>query len=91
MKNLIGKKWMELSETEKAELLKTPSAIDGSTGNRCINGDCIIDLTELLSIDGKVVDGVIIIDDEAVIYSPAYWDAVDEIIANEEDDDYLYQ
>jgi len=90
MKNLIGKKWMDLSESEKAELLKNPSAIAGPTGNRCISGDCIIDLTELLSIDGKVINDVIIIDDEAVIYSPAYWDAIDEIISNEEDDDYLY-
>lgn len=90
MKNLIGKKWVELTDVERSELLKNPSPISGESGNRCTDGDCIVDLTELLSVFGKVVDGEILIEDDAVIYSPAYWDEVDDIIANEDDDDYLY-
>ena len=50
MKNLIGKKWMELSEAEKNELLKNPSAVNGETGNRCDEGECIVDLTENMSV-----------------------------------------
>ena len=70
MKNLIGKKWMELSEAEKNELLKNPSAVNGETGNRCDEGECIVDLTENMSVFGEVVDGEIVINNEAVIYNP---------------------
>lgn len=70
MKNLIGKKWMQLSESEKSELLKNPSAINGETGNRCEDGECIIDLTENMSVFGEVVDGEIVINNEATIYNP---------------------
>lgn len=90
MKNLIGKKWMELTDVKKSELLKNPNPINGESGNRCADGDCIVDLTELLSVFGKVIDDEIVIEDDAVIYSPAYWDEIDDIIANEDNDDYLY-
>lgn len=70
MKNLIGKKWMDLTETEKAELLKNPSPVNGETGNRCEEGECIVDLTENMSIFGEVADGEIVIKNEAVIYNP---------------------
>ncbi|WP_291741956.1 hypothetical protein [Clostridium sp.] len=39
------------------------------TGNVVKGGDCIVDLTDTLSIVGKVVDDEIIIEDEATIYS----------------------
>jgi len=70
MRNLIGKQWKSLTEDEKTVLLNNPNAIDAETGNTCKEGDCIIDLTLELSISGKVVDGNIVINDEAVIYNP---------------------
>lgn len=70
MRNLIGKQWKSLTEAEKTVLLNNPNAVDAATGNTCKEGDCIIDLTRELSIPGKVVDGAIVINEEAVIYNP---------------------
>ena len=42
---VIGKKWGELTDDLRTELLKNCNCIDGATGNNTKNGDCIIDLT----------------------------------------------
>ena len=69
-KKIIGKKWNELTEVEQKELLSKANAIDGATGNDIDNGECIIDLTENLSISGRVEDGLIFINTESIIYNP---------------------
>ena len=67
-----GKKWKELSESEREKLLKTANPINGITGNDMRqDGECIIDLEYPFSIPGRLEDGEIVIDDEAVIYNPA--------------------
>lgn len=73
MKNLIGKKWHEVSDEIKNEF--NMEAVDGITGNSPKKtGECVIDLNDSLSIIGyfKITDeeNVIIIEDDAVIYSP---------------------
>ena len=69
-----GKKWKELSESEQERLLRTANAIDGRTGNDMRqDGECIIDLEYPFSVSGRLEDGEIVIDDEAVIYNPAKW------------------
>lgn len=66
-----GIKWKELSESEHEKLLKTANPINGITGNDMRqDGECIIDLEYPFSIPGRLEDGEIIIDDEAVIYNP---------------------
>ena len=65
-----GKKWEELEEYEKEMLLSKANCVDGETGNNAYAGECIVDLTETLSVAGALVDGEIVIDDEAVIYCP---------------------
>ena len=35
------------------------------------DGECIIDLTEHLSIAGKIIDNEVAVDSDAVIYNPA--------------------
>lgn len=69
MNNFVGKKWGMLTEKEKELLLKNPWCIDGVTGNVVKEGNCIVDLTDTLSIAGRVIDDEIIIEDEATIYS----------------------
>ena len=67
-----GKKWKELSESEQERLLRTANAIDGRTGNDMgQDGECIIDLEYPFSVAGRLEDGEIVIDDEAVIYNPS--------------------
>lgn len=69
-----GKKWKELSESEQERLLRTANAIDGRTGNDMgQDGECIIDLEYPFSVSGRLEDGEIVIDDEAVIYNPSKW------------------
>ena len=70
-KDYEGKKWKELSESERANFLANANAIDGRTGNNMKqDGECIIDLEYPFSVSGRLEDGEIVIDDEAVIYNP---------------------
>jgi len=68
----IGKKWGELSDDIRNELLKNCNCVDGITGNDTENGECIVDLTDNLSVSGFIKDfEELIINDDAVIYDPA--------------------
>ena len=71
MSKLVGVKWGSLEKETQDWLLKECNCIDGSTGNNTDDGDCIVDLTEDLSIVGKIVDGELIIDDNEKIYDPS--------------------
>ena len=70
MSILIGVKWGALSEETKTDLLERMSCVDGITGDNAKCGECIVDLTDELSISGKIENDELIIDDEAIIYSP---------------------
>lgn len=66
---IIGMKWKDLKEETKQFLLKDAITSDG---NCCevLTGECIVDLTDNLSVEGKVINGNIVIDNDAVIYNP---------------------
>ena len=70
MSKLVGVKWGKLEKATQEWLLKDCDCVNAVTVNDAYNGDCIVDLTENLSIDGKIVDGELIIDDNAKIYDP---------------------
>ena len=67
---LVGVKWGKLEKATQEWLLKDCDCVNAVTVNDAYNGDCIVDLTENLSVDGKIVNGDIIIDDNAKIYDP---------------------
>lgn len=72
MKELLGKKWGELAEETKEELLSKAAAVDGVTGNTKIgSGECIVDFVgTILSVPGEVNEDLEIeIKDEAVLYT----------------------
>lgn len=76
MNKLIGAKWGMLEKETQDWLLEKANFIDGITGNDAIEGDCIVDLTDELSVSGCIRcinkdegDYEYIIDDEAIIYS----------------------
>ena len=62
---LHGVIWKDLNEETKQELLSNASVWDDVR-----EGECIIDLTEKFSVEGEIVDGEIIIKDNAIIYNP---------------------
>lgn len=68
MKKYIGKKWKQLAKEEQDMLLSKAIPFE------CSVGECIIDLTEDLSINGEVIDTeeerYFEIDDDAIIYNP---------------------
>ena len=68
MKKYIGKKWKQLTKEEQNMLLSKATPFE------CSTGECIIDLTENLSVTGEVIDTeeerYIEIDDDAIIYNP---------------------
>lgn len=75
MMNLEGKKWGELTEEQRTELLKKANPVDGSTGYKPTETmECIIDLEFPFSVPGKITisdeEETIEIADDAVIYNP---------------------
>lgn len=68
MRSVLGMKWNQLTDKEQEQLLSNafPSEKEGN---------CIIDLTEELSVAGRVVvteeESYIEIDNEAIIYNPS--------------------
>ena len=71
MKKLNGKKWGEISKEKQQELLNN-SYIDNDNVD-IINGDCLIDFEENITISGNkaiVNDEIVItIEDEAIFYN----------------------
>lgn len=70
MSKLVGMEWRKLSEETRNSLLEGASCIDGETGNEVNEGECIVDLTDNLSVAGRIEDFEIVIDDNAIIYDP---------------------
>ena len=62
---LHGVIWKDLNEETKQELLSNANVWDNVK-----EGECIIDLTEKFSVEGEIINGEIIINDNAVIYNP---------------------
>lgn len=62
---LHGVKWGDLSQETKTSLLERVNVWDDVK-----EGDCLVDLTEELTVEGKIIDGEIIIKDNAIIYNP---------------------
>ena len=67
---LVGVKWGALREETKEDLLERANCINGINGDLVNEGECIIDLTEELSISANIVDGEVVIDADATIYNP---------------------
>lgn len=70
---MLNKKWSELSDDKKEELLGNYYLIDGRTGNAPkSSGECIVDFSNGYSVAGHVeitdVEDIITIEDDAVIY-----------------------
>lgn len=66
---MIGKKWSSFTEDEKFEMIKTAHAVNGVSGNPALkDGLCIIDLDYPYSIPGELVNGEIVISNDAVVY-----------------------
>lgn len=74
-RKLIGKYWSEIDDKVKEKLMsnhniyqKDPYSDMEAMG--VSDGECIVDLTEYLSISGYVEDDEIIIDEQSKIYTP---------------------
>ena len=68
--SMVGKKWKNIESDTKEKLLKRASCINGSTGKELQEGEGIIDFNEYLSAPGEVTEDEIVIEDEAVVYTP---------------------
>lgn len=71
MSKLVGIKWGRLEKETQDWLLRDCNCVDGRDGNNSSDGECIVDLTENLSIAGKIVDGELVIDNDSKLYAPA--------------------
>lgn len=73
MNELIGKKWSEVSEKDKEQLLAEAEVYSGIDDEKVDNGEGIVDLIYPLSIQGMLVtnesDRIITINDDARIYN----------------------
>ena len=71
MSKLVGMRWGALPKETRISLLEGALCIDGRTGNNVNEGECIIDLTDTLSVCGNIIDCEIVVDDDAIIYNPS--------------------
>lgn len=70
MKDFNGMKWSDLTQEEKDLLMSEARTVDARNDQSVSDGECVIDLLYPYSVSGRVVDGEIIVDQEAVIYNP---------------------
>lgn len=74
--NLIGKKWGELSQEDKDILLNSCHCINGVDGSGIEEGVCIVDLRPYVAIEGKIIEGEVVIDNNSEMYQVGevnYW------------------
>ena len=71
---LHGIKWGDLNEDTKQDLLENANCSLGTGESINLNyeGECLVDLTEKFTVEGKIIDGEIIINDNAIIYNPQF-------------------
>ena len=70
MERFAGKKWKDVEENYKKELLENAICRDCRVGSPLLNGEGMVAFAETLAVMGSVCDGVIKVDDEAVLYNP---------------------
>lgn len=70
MSKLVGIKWGRLEKETQDWLLRDCNCVDGRDESDTDDGECIVDLTDELSVPGKIVNGELVIDYDAVIYNP---------------------
>ena len=80
MKELAGMKWGNLAEEMQQELLEGAFCVDAETGKHAIEGECIVDLTDELSVSGRIIDGEIVIDSNAILYNPEQGIILNEVM-----------
>lgn len=70
MDKFVDKKWKDISENDKKELLENAICRDYIVGCPLLNGDGIVCFTNTLAVMGSVCNGVIQIKDDGVLYNP---------------------
>lgn len=70
MEGFVGKKWKDIEENDKKELLENAICRDCMAGSPLRNGEGMVVFAETLAVIGSICDGVIKVDDEAVLYNP---------------------
>jgi hypothetical protein len=70
MDKYVGKKWKDISDHYKGELLKNAICRDCMLGIPLSDGAGIVCFTETLAAMGSICNGIIKIDDEQVLYNP---------------------
>lgn len=76
MSKLVGARWGSLEKETQEWLLRDCNCVDGRDGSDVNDGECIVDLTENLSICGKIIGGELFIDNDSKIYdSEGYYES----------------
>jgi hypothetical protein len=70
MNKFENKRWKEISEEDKVELLKDAVCRDFMMGSPLLDGAGMVDFYETLAAAGRISNGVIEIDDDEVLYNP---------------------
>lgn len=70
MNKFVDKKWKDISENDKKELLKIAIYRDNLVGSLLTNGDGMVCFSDTLAAMGTICDGIIQIDGNEVLYNP---------------------
>jgi hypothetical protein len=70
MDKYVDKKWKDISEHDKEELLKNAICRDYLVGSALTDGDGMVCFAETLAAMGTIRDGIIQINGDEVLYNP---------------------
>lgn len=70
MKKYEGKHWRDISVEDREMLLKNAVCREGSVGLSLTDGSGLVHFSETLTARGTIHNGVINIDDDAILYNP---------------------
>lgn len=84
-----GKKWGEIPVEAREQLLRAVVCLD--TAHSCIasEGACLIELEETLVVPGELINGKIVIDENAELYNPILGDINDSVSSEHDEEFYV--
>lgn len=84
-----GEKWGEIPVEAREQLLRAVVCLD--TAHSCIasEGACLIELEETLVVPGELINGKIVIDENAELYNPILGDINDSVSSEHDEEFYV--
>lgn len=84
----VGKSWGDVPNEVKKQLLSNAICLDIEHSCIASEGSCLVELKETLVVPGELIDGKIVIDNNAELYNPIIRDLNDDLFTEPDDEVY---